>query len=83
MPCLIAITENRNAPMLIRDSCTNPYRIRSRAAQEKVTLYEMGRAFWHISKHRGFKSNRKADKPEEDTGLIKSASLSLREKTED
>lgn len=62
------------------DSCTNPYRIRSRAAQEKVTLYEMGRAFWHISKHRGFKSNRKADKPEEDTGLIKSASLSLREK---
>ena len=50
------------------DSCTNPYRIRSRAAQEKVTLYEMGRAFWHISKHRGFKSNRKADKPEEDTG---------------
>ncbi len=33
-----------------------------------------------MSKHRGFKSNRKTDKPEDDTGLIKSASLALRQK---
>ncbi|MCF6234579.1 MAG: hypothetical protein L3J36_16005, partial [Rhodobacteraceae bacterium] len=58
----------------------NPYEIRAHASSQQVTLHEMGRAFWHISKHRGFKSNRKADKPEDDTGLIKSASLALREK---
>jgi len=61
-------------------NCTNPYRLRARAAQEQVALHELGRAFWHISKHRGFKSNRKTDNPEDDTGLIKSASLALREK---
>lgn len=57
----------------------NPYRIRARAASQKVSLCEMGRAFWHMSKHRGFKSNRKTDKPEDDTGLIKVASQALRE----
>lgn len=60
----------------------NPYEIRARAAREKVSQHELGRALWHISKHRGFKSNRKTDKSEDDTGLIKSASLALREKLE-
>ncbi|NOX73466.1 MAG: hypothetical protein GXP03_07550, partial [Alphaproteobacteria bacterium] len=60
------------------EDCANPYRLRSRAAQEKVSLHELGRALWHISKHRGFKSNRKADKPEDDGGLIDHASLELR-----
>nr|WP_194093718.1 type II CRISPR RNA-guided endonuclease Cas9 [Marivivens aquimaris] len=55
----------------------NPYELRARAAERKVTLYELGRALWHISKHRGFKSNRKAENSEDDTGLIKSASVAL------
>ena len=60
----------------------NPYLVRSQAAFEKVSLYELGRAFWHMSKHRGFKSNRKTDKPDDDTGLIKSANIALRNKLE-
>ena len=58
----------------------DPYEIRDRATREKVSLPELGRALWHMSKHRGFKSNRKTDKPEDDTGLIKSASGELRKK---
>lgn len=58
----------------------NPYEIRSRSTVEKVSLHELGRALWHISKHRGFKSNRKTDKPDDDTGLINSASVALRKK---
>ena len=58
----------------------NPYELRDRAAVQKVSLHELGRALWHMSKHRGFQSNRKADKPDDDAGLIKSASKALREK---
>jgi CRISPR-associated endonuclease Csn1 len=58
----------------------NPYQLRSRAALEKVSLYEIGRSLWHISKHRGFKSNRKADRSDDDSGLINSASAALLKK---
>lgn len=61
----------------------NPYEVRAAAAQQSVSLHELGRAFWHISKHRGFKSNRKVDKPEDDTGLIKTANAALRKKLHD
>ena len=44
---------------------------------QEVTLHELGRALWHISKHRGFKSNRKVEKAEDDTGLIKPANVAL------
>lgn len=61
----------------------NPYELRARAAREQVSLSELGRALWHISKHRGFKSNRKTDKPQDDTGLIKSAQSALKDKLKD
>ena len=69
----------------VRDALflASPYEIRSRAATQKVSLYEMGRALWHMSKHRGFKSNRKTDAPDDDTGLIKTANKLLRDKLED
>ena len=66
----------------------NPYKLRYRAACEKVTLAELARVFWHISKHRGFRSNRKIDRNEtdssknEDTSKIKSANNDLREHLE-
>ncbi len=37
----------------------NPYLIRAKALDEKVTLQELGRAFYHLNQHRGYKSNRK------------------------
>lgn len=40
------------------DSNVNPYFFRDRASKQKVTLFELGRAFYHISQRRGFLSNR-------------------------
>ncbi len=57
----------------------NPYEARNRAARGKTDVYDLGRAIWHMSKHRGFKSNRKADRTnEDDTGKIAPASAALR-----
>ena len=58
----------------------NPYEARAQAAHEKVTLHELGRALWHISKHRGFKSNRRADKDADEKGKIATASAALLER---
>lgn len=37
----------------------NPYEFRAKALDEKVGLFELGRAFYHLNQHRGYKSNRK------------------------
>ncbi|MBN2881465.1 type II CRISPR RNA-guided endonuclease Cas9 [Candidatus Woesearchaeota archaeon] len=36
----------------------NPYYFRNKASKQKATLYEIGRAFYHIAQRRGFLSNR-------------------------
>jgi CRISPR-associated endonuclease Csn1 len=36
----------------------NPYYFRDKASKQKVTLYELGRALYHIAQRRGFLSNR-------------------------
>ncbi|RTL14841.1 MAG: type II CRISPR RNA-guided endonuclease Cas9 [Flavobacteriaceae bacterium] len=36
----------------------NPYIFRDRASKQKVSLYELGRALYHIAQRRGFLSNR-------------------------
>nr|WP_315246035.1 type II CRISPR RNA-guided endonuclease Cas9 [uncultured Flavobacterium sp.] len=36
----------------------NPYVFRDRASKQKVSLFELGRAFYHIAQRRGFLSNR-------------------------
>ncbi|MBC6442794.1 MAG: hypothetical protein GDA53_06675 [Rhodobacteraceae bacterium] len=60
---------------------TDPYEARARAARDEAALlYDLGRAIWHISGHRGFKSNRKADRTnKDDTGKIADATRNLRE----
>lgn len=55
----------------------NPLEARARAACERVTLEQLGRALWHMSKHRGFKSNRRADKEADEKGKIATASNDL------
>ncbi len=40
---------------------SDPYEIRARAVNEKVSLHELGRAIFHINQRRGFLSNRKSD----------------------
>lgn len=62
----------------------DPYIARDRAARGKADPYDLGRAIWHISRHRGFKSNRKTDRANEDEqGKIASASADLRQKLVD
>lgn len=56
----------------------NPYDIRTRALDEKVSLHELGRAIFHLNQRRGFKSNRKADGGED--GKIRQAVAKLEER---
>lgn len=48
----------------------DPYLLRARAAKEKLSPFEIGRAFYNLAQRRGFLSNRKATKEEED-GKVK------------
>ncbi len=56
----------------------NPYELRVKALNEKIPLYHLGRVLFHISQRRGFKSNRKTDKRENDMGAMKRAIEDLR-----
>ena len=58
----------------------NPYEARAFAAREQVSLEQLGRALWHVSKHRGFKSNRRVDKDADEKGKIATASNALLER---
>jgi len=57
------------------------YMLRARALDEKLELYELGRALFHLSQRRGFKSNRRAvPKKDEDQGVVDTGIGELREK---
>jgi CRISPR-associated endonuclease Csn1 len=45
---------------LFSDHAINPYVLRRKALDEPIELQELGRIFYHLCIHRGFKSNRKA-----------------------
>jgi CRISPR-associated endonuclease Csn1 len=51
----------------------NPYELRARGLDEALTPAEFGRAVFHINQRRGFKSNRKTDKKENDSSALKAA----------
>lgn len=44
----------------------DPYEIRTEALDNKISLHQLGRAIYHIAKHRGYKSNSKATAKNED-----------------
>ena len=58
----------------------DPFALRARALDEALPLPLLGRAIWHLNQRRGFKSNRKTDKPDEDAGKIAIGIGRLREK---
>lgn len=51
----------------------NPYELRVKGLDEKLLPYELGRALFHINQRRGFKSNRKADRKNDEAGAMKEA----------
>jgi CRISPR-associated endonuclease Csn1 len=50
---------------------TDPYDLRRRALDGPLSRYELGRVFLHLAQRRGFLSNRKSDRKQDDTkGLL-------------
>jgi CRISPR-associated endonuclease Csn1 len=51
----------------------DPYALRAKGLDEALKPEEFARALFHINQRRGFKSNRKTDKKDNDSGALKSA----------
>ena len=58
----------------------NPYTLRAKGLDAALSPAEFGRALFHINQRRGFKSNRKTDKPDNDSSALKNAIKTLRQK---
>jgi CRISPR-associated endonuclease Csn1 len=56
----------------------NPYVLRAKGLDSALTSAEFARALFHINQRRGFKSNRKTDKKDNDSGALKTAINKLR-----
>ena len=48
----------------------NPFELRAKALTERLPLYHIGRALFHINQRRGFKSNRKDRSEESSKGMV-------------
>lgn len=57
----------------------DPYALREKALHERLELWELGRVLFHLNQHRGFKSNRKTDRGDNESGLIKDAGARTRD----
>jgi CRISPR-associated endonuclease Csn1 len=57
----------------------DPYTLRDKGLREALTPAEFARALFHINQRRGFKSNRKTDKKDNDSGALKTAISHVRQ----
>lgn len=57
----------------------DPYELRAKAIEGPLPAHHIGRALFHLNQRRGFLSNRKADKKDDDKGAIKQATNKLKE----
>lgn len=57
----------------------SPYALRAKGLDEALKPEEFARALFHINQRRGFKSNRKTDKKDNDSGALKTAINRVRE----
>jgi CRISPR-associated endonuclease Csn1 len=56
----------------------DPYALRAAALHRRLEPYGLGRAIFHLNQRRGFLSNRKTDRGNEDAGKIASGSDRLK-----
>ena len=56
----------------------DPFELRSRSLDEALTPHELGRALFHINQRRGFKSNRKLEREDQEAGKVKQGISKLR-----
>ena len=61
----------------------DPFELRAKGLDQALQPEEFARALFHINQRRGFKSNRKTDKKENDSGALKSAISQLRQAMQD
>ena len=59
--------------------CLDPYALRHDGLDKPLTPAQFGRALFHLNQRRGFQSNRKTDKKDSDSSLLKTAIRKLRE----
>lgn len=57
----------------------DPYELRRKGLDHALTPAEFARALFHINQRRGFKSNRKTDKKDNDSGALKTAVKRIRD----
>ena len=57
----------------------DPYGLRAEALTRVLTPHELGRVIFHLNQRRGFKSNRKVDRSNEESGKISDAARRLRQ----
>jgi CRISPR-associated endonuclease Csn1 len=71
--------ENERKALVVLD----PYVLRKKGLDESLTGPEFARALFHLNQRRGFKSNRKADSKDSDSGALKAAIRDLRRELDD
>ncbi len=49
----------------------DPYPLRAKGLDSKLTLPEVGRVLYHLNQRRGFKSNRKQERGDRESGVVK------------
>jgi CRISPR-associated endonuclease Csn1 len=57
----------------------DPYELRAKALDEMLPAHHIGRALFHLNQRRGFLSNRKTEKGDNESGAIKTAAGKLQE----
>src|SRR5690606_13180630 len=55
----------------------DPYELRARALDEALPPHHFGRALFHLHQRRGFRSNRRTERGEKESGKIKEAARAL------
>lgn len=56
----------------------NPYELRARGLHQALTPAEFARALFHLNQRRGFQSNRKTDRKDNESGVLKKAIDAMR-----
>ncbi len=72
------MTTNREEQKIVANK--NPYKLRKRGLDERLSLYDFGRALFHLGQKRGFKSNRKYDNQEAEKSNMKVAMADFKNK---
>lgn len=55
----------------------DPYKLRAQALNEPLPAHHVGRALFHLNQRRGFLSNRKTEKEDSESGVIREAANKL------